>query len=363
MLQTMARSFMRRDDVDIAGRGDEDVGARRGFFHRRDLIAFHRGLQGADRIDLGDQHAAAGIAQARGRTLADVAEAGDHRHLARHHHVGAAADAVDQRLAAAVEIVEFRLCDGIIDVDRRPKELALLLHDVKAMHARGRLLGDALDGLGVALVETRIGLEALLDRREQDLFFLVRRLVEEGDIAALGAQAKVNEQSGVAAIVEDHVRAAAIGPLENAMGVIPIILEALALDGEHRRAGGGDGGGGVILGRINVAGSPANIGAERLQRLDQHARLNGHMERARDTRALERLAGAVFGARRHQTGHFGLGNVEFLAAPIGESDVGDDIIVEMSGHDLPFALMSPDVGPARATSPRRGYSKGFRATQ
>ena len=139
------------------------------------------------------------------------------------------------------------------------------------MHARGRLLGDALDGLGVALVEARIGLEALLDRREEDFFFLIRRLVEEGGVAAFGAQAEMDEQRGVAAIVEDHVRAAAVGPFENAMGVVPIILEALALDGEHRRAGGGDGGGGVILGRINVAGGPANIGAERLQRLDQHA--------------------------------------------------------------------------------------------
>ena len=165
MLQTMARSFMRahvveRDDVDIAGRGDEDIGARRGLLHRRDLIAFHRRLQRADRVDLGDHHAAAGVAQRRGRALADVAEARDHRDLAGHHHVGAAADAVDQRLAAAVEIVEFRLGDGIIDVDRRQQQLALLLHDVEAVHAGGRLLGDALDGLGVALVEAGIRLRA-----------------------------------------------------------------------------------------------------------------------------------------------------------------------------------------------------------
>ena len=100
------------DDVDIAGRGDEDVGARRGVLHGGDLVAFHRRLQRADRIDLGDQHAAAGLAQRRGRALADVAEARDHRDLAGHHHVGAAADAVDQRLAAAVEIVELRLGDA-----------------------------------------------------------------------------------------------------------------------------------------------------------------------------------------------------------------------------------------------------------
>ena len=38
--------------------------------------------------------------------LAHVAIAADHRNLAGNHHVGRALDAVGQRLAAAVEIVE-----------------------------------------------------------------------------------------------------------------------------------------------------------------------------------------------------------------------------------------------------------------
>ena len=147
-----------RDDVDVAGGGDEDVGARRGVFHRRHFIAFHRRLQRADRVDLGDHHAAAGVAQRRGRTLADVAEARDHRDLARHHHVGAAADAVDQRLAAAVEIVELGLGDAVVDVDRRQEQLALLGHLVEAMHARRRLFGDAADRGGVLGVPARLGL-------------------------------------------------------------------------------------------------------------------------------------------------------------------------------------------------------------
>ena len=101
-----------RDDVLVAGRGDEDVGARRGILHGHDLVAFHRRLQGADRVDLGDHDAAAGLAQRGGRAFADVAEARDHRDLAGHHHVGAAADAVDEALAAAVEVVELRLGDA-----------------------------------------------------------------------------------------------------------------------------------------------------------------------------------------------------------------------------------------------------------
>ena len=73
---------------------------------RRDLVALHRRLQRADRVDLGDDHAGALAAQRLGAALADVAVAADDGDLAADHHVGRAVDAVDQRVAAAVEVVE-----------------------------------------------------------------------------------------------------------------------------------------------------------------------------------------------------------------------------------------------------------------
>jgi hypothetical protein len=86
MLQTMARSFMARmcstvmtSLLPVAVTKMSAFGG--GVFHRHDLIAFHRRLQGADRIDFGDHHAAAGLAQRGGRALADVAEAADHATL------------------------------------------------------------------------------------------------------------------------------------------------------------------------------------------------------------------------------------------------------------------------------------------
>jgi len=57
--------------------------------------------------------------QARGRALADIAVAAHHGELARQHHVGGTLDAVDEALAAAIKVVEFRLGDTIVDVDRR----------------------------------------------------------------------------------------------------------------------------------------------------------------------------------------------------------------------------------------------------
>ena len=106
----------------------------------------------------------------------------------------------------------------------------------------------------------------------------------------LGALAEMDEQRGVAAIVEDHVRRAAVGPFENAVGVVPIIFEALAFDGEDRRAGGGDRGRRMVLRRVDVAGGPAHVGAERLQGLDQHSGLDRHVQRAGDARALQAAA-------------------------------------------------------------------------
>ena len=65
-------------------------------FQRDDLEAVHGGLQRADRVDLGDLDARAGAAQRGGRALAHVAVAADDGDLAGHHHVGRAADAVDE---------------------------------------------------------------------------------------------------------------------------------------------------------------------------------------------------------------------------------------------------------------------------
>ena len=339
------------DDVLVAGGGDEDVGDRRRFFHGHHLIAFHRRLQRADRIDFRHHHAAAGLAQRSGRALADVAEAGDHRDLARQHHVGAAADAVDQRFTAAIEIVELRLGNRVVDVDRREQQLAGLLHVVQTMHARGGLFRHALDVLGeVGEVALRLLLQDALDQREEDLFFFRIVLIEEHGVAVLGAQALMHEHGGVAAVVQNHVRRAAVMPVEQFGGVVPIILQRLALDGEHRNAGSGDRGGGVVLGRIDVARHPAHFGAERDQRLDQHRGLNGHVQRAGDLGALERLLRTVLLARCHQAGHFGFGQRDFLAAELGEADVLDDVVGELGGHADVFLI---------SVSGRRSPTNGF----
>ena len=153
MLPMIALSFIRfimldGDDVLVARRGDEDVGGLDHVLDRRHLVAFHRRLQRADRIDLGDDDAAALALERLGAALADVAVAEHHRDLRRQHHVAGAVEAVDQRVAAAIEVVELALGRRVVDVDRREQQRVRRGHLVEAMHAGGRLFADALDAVG-----------------------------------------------------------------------------------------------------------------------------------------------------------------------------------------------------------------------
>jgi hypothetical protein len=155
--------------------------------------------------------------------------------------------------------------------------------------------------------------------------------VRQHVLAGFGAGAEQDVHGGVAAVIEDHVGDAAIGPLEDLVGIVPVFLERLALDGEDRNAGGSDGGSGMVLGREDVAGGPADFGAERNQRLDQHGRLDGHVQRAGDARALQRLLRAEFFAAGHQARHFGFGDRRFPCGQNRQADIGDHIVL-FSAH-------------------------------
>jgi hypothetical protein len=297
------------------------------------FVAVHRGLQRADRVNLGHLHARARAAQRGGRALAHVAIAADHGDLAGHHRVGGAADAVHQRFLAAVLVVELRLGDAVVDVDRREGQLALLVQVVQAMHAGGGFFRHALDR-GLGLGEPAGGLlHPLLDLQLDDLFLFGLRYGQHV-FACLHPGTQKDVKRGVAAIIKDHVRA--FGEHEGAVEVIPMLGQGLALDGKDRDARGGNGGGGVVLGREDVARGPAHIRAQRHQRFDQRGGLDGHVQRTDDARAFQRLRRPEFLAAGHQARHLGFRDGQFLAAEVGQGDVLDDVIRSHSG-----ALLDP----------------------
>lgn len=138
--------MLANENVTATSGGDEDLAERRRLFHGHDLEARHGRLQCVDRVDLGDENTSTHAVQRSDAALADVTIPSDDSDFAGNHDVRGTLDAVDERLAAAVKIVEFALRDRVVDVNGRAKKtlLALLLeHAVKVVHTGGRLFGDA----------------------------------------------------------------------------------------------------------------------------------------------------------------------------------------------------------------------------
>jgi hypothetical protein len=233
--------------------------------------------------------------------------------------------------SAAVEVVEFALGDAVVHVDGAEHQLALGAHLLETVHAGGRLFRHAHDLRALAAVPGGVDRELGLDGGEQDGLFLAARVGQHREVL-LGLLAQVHQQRGVTAVVQDHVRAfalAALGAeLEDAVRVVPVVHQRLALVGEHRRALDHQRGGGVVLRAEDVAAGPAHLRAQGLQRLHQHGGLDGHVQAARDAGALERLLGRELLADGHETGHLGLGDLDFLAAPVGQRQVGHGMVVK-----------------------------------
>ena len=155
---------------------------------------------------------------------------------------------------------------------------------------------------------------------EHPLLFALRVVQDRRVLLRLAAQ--MHQQGGVAAVVQDHVGVPPSRPLHDAVGELPVLLQGFALEGEHRDAVGRDGRGGVVLGREDIAGGPAHLGAQRGQGLDQHRGLNRHVQAAGDARALEGLLAGILGPHRHQARHLGLGDGDLFATPVRQGQIG-----------------------------------------
>ena len=111
------------DNVFVAGCGDENIRAVDHIFQKDNFKAIHRSLQRTDRINFGNFHPRACAAQRGGRPLANIAIATDNGHFARHHRVGGATDAVDQRFLTAIFVVKLGFGHRVVDIDCRERQL------------------------------------------------------------------------------------------------------------------------------------------------------------------------------------------------------------------------------------------------
>ena len=274
--------------MQIAGGRDEDVCLGHHVFHGGDFVAFHGGLQRTDRIDLGDNHAGALATQGLAATLAHIPVPQDHGDFAGHHHIGGAIDAVDQRMATAIEVVELALGDGVVDIDGREGQFALPFQLVESVDAGRCLFADAAyRGLCFLPTIRLFALDALQTAQQLDpvLCRIGSGLRHGARLFVLGAIQ--DHHGGITTIVYNLVGSCPLPEIQGPLRAPPVLLERFTLPGEHRNALGvlrgavsthGGGGGGMVLCAKDVAGGPADGGAQIDECLEQHRRLNGHVQ-------------------------------------------------------------------------------------
>jgi len=315
------------DDVAVAGAGDEDLSDIEGILDASDLVASHGSLKGADGIDLSDDHTAALTAERLGAALAHITIAADAGDLAAEHDVGGTLDTVDERVTAAIDVVELALGDGVVDVDGREEKLTLGGELVETVDTSGGLLGNTTD-LREDLVEvSRLLLLDALENGVEALELFAALVVIEHLGLVLSPEATVDHESGVTTIINDQLRAKHVTPVDCIPGALPVLLECLALPGKDRGATSSNSSSSVVLSGEDVAGSPANLGTESLKGLDQHSGLDGHVKRASQTNTLERLLRAVLLTNSHQSRHFVFSKVELLTTKISKSNILNFVIV------------------------------------
>jgi len=285
------------ENVSATGGGDEDLTDGGGLLHGGDLETSHGGLEGVDGVDLGDDDTSTHASKGGGAALTDITVTSNDGNLASNHDVGSTLDTVDERLTAAVQVVELGLGDAVVDVDGRDEELARLEHAVEVVDTGSGLLGDteaALEHLGVLVV---------------------------------------NEAGEVTAVVEDKVESLAIlEGLELLLETPVVLLLGLTLPGEDGNTGGGNGSGGVVLGREDVARSPGDLGTESDEGLDEDGGLDSHVKAASNAGTLERLISGIPLAGGDKTGHLVLGELNLLAAESREGEVSDLELVGGGRH-------------------------------
>jgi hypothetical protein len=237
------------------------------------------------------------------------------------------------RLFTAVLVVEFRFGDRVVDVDRRKRQQALFNQLIQAVNAGGGFLGHAFQSVTLLGEPARTGGHPFLDLGEQRDFLVGFGCFDQAGLAGLDPCAEQYIERRVAAVVEYQVRA--LVEIENLVGIVPILFQRFALDGEDRNTRCGYRRRRVVLRREDVARGPANLRAQRGQGLDQYGGLDRHMQRSCDPRALQRLALPVFLAQRHQARHFSFGDIQLFAAVVGQRDVFYNIV---GGHSLTLLL-------------------------
>ena len=319
-------------------------------FDRLDLEAVHQRLQRVDRVDLGDRDAGALRLERLGAALADVAVATDQRGLAADQDVGAAVDAVDQRVPGAVLVVELALGDRVVDVDGRERQLTGGGELVQPQHTGGGLLGDALTDSAI-LVHLVLSVSKRARTSARKTFHSSESSSSAGGTTPAFSYWAPRSTSMVASPPSSRIMFA------GSPGQVSICSAAHQYSSSVSPFQAKTG---MPLGSSTVPCGPTTIAAaawswvEKMlhdaqrtsapsadQRLDQHRGLHRHVQRAGDPRTLERQHIGVLAAQRHQSRHLVLGQPDLLAAELGQAQIGDLVVDAIADIDGQFRHVEP----------------------
>ncbi len=180
-------------------------------------------------------------------------------------------------------------------------------------------------------------LEEVLD----DLLFVRAARAVHPLVALFEFVAFVDEERDVAAVVDDELRAFAAGMNDGLPGAVPIFFERLALPGEDRQC---------RPRRWPRRRGPAwRRCCSDAQRTSAPRSTSVSMSTAvwmvmcSEPVMRTPLSGfslRILAADGHEAGHFVLGDVDFLAAPVGEGDVAD-FVVGLAPLAEPLDLREP----------------------
>ena len=333
---------VQRDDLEVASGRSENVHLTNHLLGGHHLEALHARLQRANGVNLCDQHAGACTPHSKSAALAHISIACHKRALATDHHVRGTHDAVRQGVAAAVHVVEFRLSHTIVDVDGWEQQLTLGSHLTKTVHTRSGLLTDTLALGRHARVLRLVRRDGVLQQLQDALVLRVGGAgwVWQAAILCvllLELLALVHQQCGITSVIHELVAAIRTWHCHHLLRAPPVLWQGLALPGKHCGCAGlGNGSRSVVLRAEDVARAPAHLCAQSAQSLDEHTCLDGHVQRAVDVQALERLPRAVLLPGRHEAWHLVLSQGKLLAAELCQAHVLD--LGVRHGRDVRLAI-------------------------
>jgi len=326
----------------VTGGGNENISRGKNVLESGDGVTFHAGLKSADRIDFGDVNNASVGTHGVGTSLSNISVSADDGLLSGKHDIGGTHESIRKRVLASVQVVEFGLGDGVVDIDSREKKGSVLFHGVQSVDTGGGLLGDSVaSGSHLVPLIGFTGFQNTLDDGKDNLEFGVvgGGRIREGSVLkeeVFSLLSFVDKKSHVTTVIDDKIRTVSLAiilvPGEGVQCALPVFLEGFSLPGEN---GGGfiasDGSGGVILSGKDVARAPSDITSEFFCGLDEDSGLDSHVKRTGNTSSGERFGGSVFGTARHKTRHLNLSEFDILATVVGKGNISNFVISARHG--------------------------------